>query len=152
MSMEITRYFAADHDRLDSILEACEKEMISGGSHALDYFLTFRNGLKKHIEWEEHILFPLFENKSNFFNMGPTQVMRFEHQKIINIMTQMEMILANKKSDPDLFLDLKTILHTHNTKEENILYPSIDEKITQSETADIFSAMEEFSNLASDSI
>ncbi|MCK9503190.1 MAG: hemerythrin domain-containing protein [Porticoccaceae bacterium] len=143
MSMDITKYFSADHDRLDIILEASEKEMVAGNGKALDYFTTFKNGLKKHIDWEEEILFPLFEKKLNIFSMGPTQVMRLEHQKIINILTQIEMVLSQQQSDPDLFMALKTLLQSHNIKEESILYPAIDEKLSKTEIADIFSSMAE---------
>jgi iron-sulfur cluster repair protein YtfE (RIC family) len=151
MNLDITKYFSADHDRLDTILEVSEKAMTDRNGKALNYFHTFRNGLKKHIEWEEDILFPLFEKKFNIFNMGPTQVMRLEHQKIVNIMTQIETVLSEQQVDSDLFLELKKTLQTHNLKEENILYPAIDEQLTKNEIADIFSMMAELSEIDGDS-
>ena len=141
----ITHYFEADHDRLDTLFRHFQAHKRTDFPRAKSYFRNFLRGLKRHIVWEEEILFPIFEAKSGMpQGMGPTQVMRMEHRQIGDALEKIhdKVREQNPDSDPEenALLD---VLGRHNMKEENVLYPGIDDLISEQDAADVFRAMEE---------
>lgn len=139
----ITSYFEADHNRLDSVFKQFQKKKQESMTQAKPYFKTFNNGLKRHIVWEEDVLFPFFEEKSGMKQAGPTFVMREEHRKIGALLDQ----IHNKvrKGDPsseEEETQLIEVLRSHNQKEEQVLYPALDRLLSEEEAAGVFVAME----------
>lgn len=128
----VTNYLAWDHDRLDAMLEhAFEHAQHGEWPGALALAQDFKHGLFRHIEIEEQILFPAFEEATGIRDMGPTVVMRHEH---VDIKEAVEGIVRGAK---DKNLDemerqranLLGVLIEHNMKEEQILYPSTDQRL-----------------------
>ncbi len=121
-----------DHDRLDARLEAAfgarEREELA---RAGELFAEFALGLRRHIRFEEELLFPAFEaHTGQPPHTGPTGVMRAEHREIEALLEA----LAEAASLPGqaaevLREDLVRILGWHNQKEEGVLYPQIDESV-----------------------
>ena len=109
---------------------------------AKEYFGKFKHGLERHIEWEESILFPLFEEKTGMKDQGPTAVMRHEHTQIKQYFQAIhENIL---KDDFNTYQEEDSLLETlqaHNQKEEGILYPAIDRIASEEEQNLIFIQM-----------
>src|SRR5262245_24577105 len=73
-----------DHARLDA-LEAAAFGARSEGDFpaAFDIYAEFALGLRRHIGFEEDLLFPAFESKTGMPpTAGPTAVMRMEHREI----------------------------------------------------------------------
>ncbi len=143
----ITAYFEADHDRLDQLFTQFQKAKRVNFKEAKPFFRNFRQGLKRHIIWEEDILFPLFEAKSGMGSgMGPTEVMRREHRIIQDTLETLHSKVreANPDSDEEERALLE-VLSGHNMKEENVLYPAIDNLVSEEEAARIFVAMEDIS-------
>lgn len=139
----ITTYFEADHDRLDSLLGRYIETKRSDVKLAKPYFREFFKGLRRHIVWEEEVLFPFFE-KASGMTMGPTEVMRQEHRMIGAILDRFHEKV--RKADPNTEAEeaeLFAVLKPHNDKEENILYPAIDQFAGTQHAAAIFLAMEE---------
>lgn len=141
----IANYFAADHDRLDVLFRHFQAHKRTDFPKAKSYFKNFLRGLKRHIVWEENVLFPVFEEKSGMpLGMGPTQVMRMEHRQIGDALEKIHDKVRQQDPDSDreetAMLD---VLKQHNDKEENILYPGIDQLISEQDAADLFRAMEE---------
>ena len=139
----ITAYFEADHDRLDIIFKQFQQRRRISMAEAKPYFKAFNNGLKRHIIWEEDVLFPAFEEKTGMKDSGPTFVMREEHRRIGALLEE----IHNKvrRADPssgDEEARLVEILTAHNHKEEQVLYPAIDQMLTEEEVSEIFLAME----------
>ena len=60
MSEKITAYYAEDHDRLDGLLRTFQELKKKDFPKAKEAFVQFLFGLKRHIIWEQDILFPLF--------------------------------------------------------------------------------------------
>ena len=139
----IAAYFEADHDRLDHLFQQFQKKKRLDYKEAKPYFREFIKGLRRHIVWEEEVLFPFFETKSGM-TMGPTEVMRREHRMIGAILDRIhEKVRA---ADPDTDREeqeLFEVLKPHNDKEENILYPALDQFAEPAEAAALFLAMEE---------
>ena len=64
---------------------------------------------------------------------GPTQVMRHEHAQMRDLIGQMDAAMEQKNADGfgGAAETLLVMMQQHNMKEENILYPMIDQAIGQ---------------------
>lgn len=125
----VTDYLAWDHDRLDALLEsamaAAKRAQWPVAQALVD---DFSHGLNRHIQIEEDILFPAFEDATGMHQGGPTLVMRHEH---VDIRQCLAGIMEGARAcDYDAMernrADLLGVLVPHNMKEESILYPATD--------------------------
>lgn len=139
----VTAYFEADHDRLDSLFEQFREKKRVDFKVAKPYFREFFKGLRRHIVWEEEVLFPFFE-KASGITQGPTECMRQEHRLIGPILDRIhdKVRRADPNSDAEE-QELIEVLKPHNDKEEKILYPAIDQFAGSEHTAKLFLQMEE---------
>ena len=64
MENNILEFFANDHERLDDLFRQFQELRNSDVFKAEDVFREFKQGLQRHIVWEEEILFPVFEEKT----------------------------------------------------------------------------------------
>jgi regulator of cell morphogenesis and NO signaling len=138
----VRSYFEKDHDRLDSLFKEFQRLKRIDFVKAKQNFAAFKFGLQRHIIWEEEILFSLFEQKTGISNAGPTFVMRQEHKQIGKILEEIHSKV--KAADPASEREeeaLISILGLHNMKEENVLYPAIDECLNEMELEDVFVKM-----------
>ncbi len=139
----VTQYFEADHNRLDAAFASFQELKRESFPEAKQHFKIFFKGLKRHIVWEEDVLFPLFEQKSGMSQGGPTFVMREEHRRIGDLLNRIhEKVRKADPSSDDEEEMLIEVLSAHNHKEEQVLYPAIDQLITERESAQVFLAME----------
>ena len=124
----ILEFVSADHDRLDNIFEEFKALKHNDIDRAKTLFLDFQTGLQQHIVWEEDILFPIFEQGTGMRDTGPTAVMRMEHRQIKHFLEEIgEKVLTGELEGIDeAKIGLLEVLGAHNQKEENILYPAID--------------------------
>ena len=138
----ISQYFEADHDRLDDLFRNFQRMKTTDYPRARENFVTFKFGLQRHIVWEEEILFPLFEEKTGLVFGGPTYVMRKEHREIADHLEALhkKVQAADPNSDEEE-KSLLAVLGIHNQKEESILYPAIDNVVTEAEQKAVFEAM-----------
>lgn len=125
-----TECLQTDHRRLDAILTEC-KALAAAGRFpvAADRFAMFRQGLSRHIDAEEDVLFPALSERAPHA-AGPVRVMRAEHGEIRDLMATLASALA--ASDPtwrSTVSALEEVLSGHNMKEERILYPMADEAL-----------------------
>lgn len=85
--------------------------------------------IARHIELEEELLFPAFEEGTGVSAGGPTGTMRSEHVQMQPLFAQMRNAAAAK--DAASYLDasqaLLEILQQHNMKEEQMMYPMLDQ-------------------------
>ena len=131
----ILEFMSVDHDRIDNKIRMYGTEKLVDTERAESVFLFFKSELERHIIWEEDILFPVFERKTGIKDGGPTSVMRMEHMQIKNYLQKIKIILHAKKiqdlckEEVALFKELES----HNQKEENILYPEIDNLTNEQE-------------------
>jgi iron-sulfur cluster repair protein YtfE (RIC family) len=131
----ILEFMSIDHDRLDSKIRTYSADKLVDIERAESIFLSFKSELERHIIWEEDILFPVFERKTGIKDGGPTSVMRTEHIQIKNHLQEIKKKLhAKKTQDPcKEEVALLKVLESHNQKEENILYPGIDNLTSEQE-------------------
>jgi len=140
----ILDYMAADHSHCDELFTIAENFAADSDWGKLETsFQLFKAGMEKHFQKEESLLFPGIENQMQSPG-GPTQVMRMEHQQMRELMENLSAWI--EKQDQAEFLgEAETILimmQQHNMKEEQILYPMIDQ-LFGSDAASVIEEMEQ---------
>jgi uncharacterized protein (DUF2249 family) len=127
---EINEALSWDHDRLDALeAEAFRKRAEGDLQSAREIYAGFAAGLRRHIAFEEQILFPAFEATSGMPPAaGPTAVMRAEHREIEDLIGRIEAGIGEKDAPvEELRRSLHAVLGEHNFKEEEVLYPASDQ-------------------------
>ncbi|ACL66996.1 Hemerythrin HHE cation binding domain protein [Anaeromyxobacter dehalogenans 2CP-1] len=127
----VTGYLEADHRRLDAILPEVERLAAAGEYRdAARRFAEFTSGLDRHIDAEEQVLFPTFEDATGMAS-GPTQVMRMEHVQIRERMREAAGSLDREDAGglAAAVGGLTQVLSVHNMKEEHMLYPMSDRAV-----------------------
>ena len=123
----LTARLERDHREIDAILAEVESLARAGEfTPARQAFATFRRRLDGHIEAEEEILFPVYEQLSAC--EGLTSVMLGEHanlRRLTGTITQ-SLETADVSASVQAILALARLLAAHNKKEERFLYPDSD--------------------------
>jgi len=131
----VTAYLSWDHERLTGLLDDAEFGVEAGDfDGAADRCREFEGGLARHMRLEEEVLFPLFEARAGLVD-GPTAVLRAEHREIERAAALVREGL--ERHDTEAFHDglsfLRATLRCHDSKEEHILFPTIDVLLTERE-------------------
>jgi iron-sulfur cluster repair protein YtfE (RIC family) len=131
-----------DHREVDSIFERADAAAKAEDHAALAREAgEFLRRIAVHIEIEERLLFPIFEERTGMIEAGPSVTMREEHR-------QMEARFAEMRGAIDArdaggyrraAASMMDILLQHNQKEEQMMYPMIDD-ILGSEVAALLDA------------
>jgi regulator of cell morphogenesis and NO signaling len=134
-SREVGEALAWDHDRLDAIekraFDHLEAGDVDGARAAWNEFAV---GLRRHIRFEEEILFPTFEARVGVSpEAGPTAVMRGEHRDIEALIEAVGRALGGDDAPLPLRAELHHVLGQHNLKEERVLYPVTDQVLAPAE-------------------
>jgi len=141
-TQSVTHFYGEDHERLDELFHRFQSLKGASLREALDNFKQFSDGLLQHIAWEEQILFPAFEQRTGMHSGGPTAAMRREHQQIQSLLGLISLELQRGEIATDgEETELRSVLSAHNLKEEHILYPAIDQMLSEPERSDIFACM-----------
>lgn len=131
----ISDYLSADHQRCDTLFADAEAAAAASQlGPAQAGFAAFRQGMLHHLAMEETVLFPAFEQASGS-SMGPTRMMRMEHEQMRELFAQMDDALAagNTRTFAGLAETLLILMQQHNLKEEQILYPMTDRALENTE-------------------
>jgi iron-sulfur cluster repair protein YtfE (RIC family) len=133
----ITSFFAEDHDRLDTLFRRFQLLKAGAPETAAAVLSRFIHALLRHIDWEEQILFPVFEAGAGA-PVGAAEAMRFEHHQIKELLESIRgkhNAAVDSRGDEEMLLN---ILGEHNWKEEQMLYPAIDHHLTGQQLVEIF--------------
>jgi len=117
-------FFTADHHECDELWAAVEAAAEEGDAPAtVSAFEAFDAAMRRHFRMEEEVLFPALEAATGM-TMGPTRVMRMEHDQMRGLLSQMA---AAARGELDALVEqgdtLLMVTQQHNVKEEGILYP-----------------------------
>jgi hemerythrin-like domain-containing protein len=120
----ISDVLTRNHQHCDQLFARAEAAVSHGDMEsARSAFADFRAALERHLRAEEEILFPAFEARTGS-TLGPTEVMRQEHEMMRTLLRDMESAVA--ASDAARYLGLSetllTLMQQHNMKEESVLY------------------------------
>ena len=131
--MTVSGFMQQNHRQCDELFAAAEEAVANGDWEvAAKGWQAFSSVLDAHITTlEEGQLFPAIEAVNG--PMGPTMVMRGEHEQMRVLISQMDAALAVKDQQQFLGLaeTLMMLMQQHNMKEENILYPMMDQCIPE---------------------
>lgn len=130
---EVNEALAWDHDRLDGLESRAFKARERGDFvEAQALYAVFAFGLRRHIRFEEELLFPEFESRLGLSSaMGPSAVMRDEHREILECLARIERSIGDAAAAVESVRHtLHTVLGNHNLKEEHIVYPGTDEAMS----------------------
>jgi hemerythrin-like domain-containing protein len=133
--MSISEFMTFKHRECDQLFSEAENAVVSTNwEEAKVKWQVFKADLEDHLNMEENVLFPQFEEATGM-TQGPTMVMRMEHQQMRSICSKLEDALL--ASDKDTFLGLSESLmifiQQQNMKEEQMLYPMADRALGDSE-------------------
>lgn len=128
----IAEFMTDDHKTCDNYFADAETATLTddwGDAEAA--FKAFRNGMAKHFRMEEDVLFPSLKSAGG--PAGPVHVMLMEHAQIKELLKQMGEAVERKDAQEygGLAETLLMVMQQHNHKEENILYPIIDEILSK---------------------
>lgn len=138
----IAAFMGQDHDRLDQLYSGFRSEKTSNPAKAKELFSEFKRGLQRHIVWEEEFLFPRFESRTGSSDGGPIPVMRWEHRRIKGLLDRIhDQVATGKMETDDWERELANVLLVHNTKEESVLYPAIDQCLSEQEATELIEDM-----------
>ena len=124
----ITEYLSAYHQHCDNLFAEAETAAMQNELAAAQTgFAAFHQGIEHHLAAEETILFPAFEQATGS-SMGPTRVMRMEHEQMRELFAQMQAALDTNDTQTYAGLSetLLILMQQHNFKEEQMLYPMAD--------------------------
>ncbi len=127
----LSSHMRADHRACDDEFANMENVVADGDwNKASEVFESFASDLNHHFDMEEDVMFPAFEARGAG-HCNPTPVMIMEHTQMRNVLKQMREDI--KAQDKDHFFGLsETLMMTiqqHNMKEEQMMYPMIDESL-----------------------
>jgi hemerythrin-like domain-containing protein len=127
----ISSFMADDHQRCDRLFAEAEEQVANGQwEAAASSFDEMHKAIEHHFSMEEEVLFPTFEEVTGS-SMGPTQIMRHEHEQMRQLFTEMAEAVENRQTDDYLGASetLLVLMQQHNAKEEQILYPMTDAQL-----------------------
>ncbi len=128
----ILDFLGSDHRACDDLFASAEADVAQNNwDSARTLFVRFREAMAHHLSMEETVLFPAFEARTGN-SMGPTQVMRMEHEQMRGLMQDMAGAVAagNQNAYLGLSETLNMLMQQHNLKEENMLYPMSDQVLS----------------------
>lgn len=119
---EITAFFLQDQERLNLLLEASAKA--ESEERAQKLYMAFRTGLKRHIQWEERLLYPVYEQVRSGLHLSPTGALLADHRKLVSLMD--EALVYDFPARAPQINALKALLNPHNQREARMIYPTVD--------------------------
>lgn len=142
--MNFSNPMADDHHHCDELFAAAEQLVeAEEWSQAGAAHQRFIDAMEQHLQAEEQLLFPAFEEESGM-SEGPTSVMRYEHEQMRGLFAQMGAALQAQRADDYLGASetLLILMQQHNAKEEQILYPMLDQMLAR-QAAELIPQLEE---------
>lgn len=128
----VSEYLCWDHRRLESILAdmmglARAHEWMDARSRMSEYAV----GLRHHADIEDWILFPAYDDATGNLPNSPTALMLTEHRDVRFGIDALERAIKTEDLDAteDALGVLLDVTEQHHAKEEEILFPGMDETL-----------------------
>ncbi|MDX2470622.1 MAG: hemerythrin domain-containing protein [SAR324 cluster bacterium] len=131
MPETFTQALHAEHQECDRLFAIAEEAALDGNIELAKDPIGAAIAINRaHFQLEETILFPAFEEATQMTG-GPTAVMRMEHDQMRDLLNRIEQATIAGKLDEvaKVFETLMILMQQHNLKEENMLYPMMDQAL-----------------------
>jgi iron-sulfur cluster repair protein YtfE (RIC family) len=132
----IAEFMTADHKACDDEFAVAETAALTDDwDDATAAFNAFRDDMARHFRMEEEVLFPALSSSGG--PSGPVHIMLMEHAQIKELLKQMGAAVERKDGQEysGLSETLLMVKQQHNNKEENILYPIMDQILAKDREA-----------------
>lgn len=132
----IAEFMTANHKTCDNEFADAETAALADDwADAETAFNAFNDDMAHHFRMEEEVLFPALASAGG--PSGPVQVMLMEHVQIRDLLGQMAAAVKQKDAQEysGLSETLLMVMQQHNHKEENILYPIMDQILAREREA-----------------
>ncbi len=136
----INQFLTEDHARLDKFLEDFENWKSEDVARAKECLKAFTSALRRHLQWEEVVLFPLFEQKTG--QAGLVQTLIGEHAEIREWLNALAQKIEQGDSDSDH--EGKMLIEElggHNAREEYAVYPQLDRLLSDDEKKQLMATL-----------
>lgn len=137
----IGKAFAEDHRRLEAELSGASSLIEAEDWPAASArFVRFREGIERHIEVEEQVLFPAVENGAE---IPLTAILRKGHRDLKVFFDEVEDAILDRDQSEALRIisAMCALLERHDKKEEAELYPVAQERLGTAGAASISEAL-----------
>ncbi|MBI2932521.1 MAG: hemerythrin domain-containing protein [Planctomycetes bacterium] len=115
---------------------------------AVEALGRFEEALRRHMDAEERHVLPLYEKRVGHVIGGDPEFFRLEHKNILRNLAEIvalgKALAADAKAGPRQaheFLAkeglLMHVLHHHDLREKNILYPELDRRLDETEREEL---------------
>ena len=132
----ISELLESEHRWVDGQFQQFRQDLAEGRINK-EPFQKAAKVLHRHIFIEEEILFPEVEA---YGLVGPTTMMAHEHGAICRFLDEIQGLIQSNTSPgriADAFNALHSLLGEHNIKEEQVLYPTADQLLSQDDVAKV---------------
>lgn len=128
----ISDYMIKHHKECDATLTRAGEAAAASDWAALQRDAeAFLREIERHIVIEDTLLFPAFEERTGMGEGGPTATMRTEHEQMHGMFAQMRAAIEARDAKQYVGVSetLLTLLQMHNAKEEEMMYPMLDQTL-----------------------
>jgi iron-sulfur cluster repair protein YtfE (RIC family) len=133
---DVLKIMDKDHEELAKLFTQFILSVNSNSDQSIELFSRLKQNLKRHFQWEEKVLFPLFEEQSGPSGGDTTFVLKNEHIQIDKMfISKIDKILPEKKyaDISTLAIGLEEMLTMHRNYENDIFYPWFDDSLDELE-------------------
>jgi hemerythrin-like domain-containing protein len=139
---DIRDYISDDNDRIDGIFRVFRDFSGGNAKTSRDLLHALMAGIERHIQWEERILFPLFEMRLGMEDRGPTAGMREDHRRMKELLGSLHRLVLNNQSGAgDFDRELAELLAGHQRRGEESFYPMLDHSLSDDEKLEAYTKM-----------
>lgn len=120
-------FYQRDHARLNSLWAGFLFLRSEGADAARDAFAAFRQGLERHMSWEDDLLFEELARRIDERGKLLTDLLTWEHQGLRRWLGRLAPSPSTIGLESDLqFTAFAGTLAGHNRREERVIYPLVD--------------------------
>lgn len=125
----LVQFFTEDHHACDALWGEVEGAPDLAG--AVEAWRRFDTAMRRHLGWEESVLFPAFEDATGHHGFGPTYMMRGEHEQMRALLDEMDRcaVTGDYTGLTEQGDTLMMMIQQHNAKEEGMLYPMTEDAV-----------------------
>jgi hemerythrin-like domain-containing protein len=135
-------------EKMCSLLNDSQKVDNQDIEQIIDFIKTFAD--KCHHGKEEGFLFPALEEAGIKRENGPIGVMLLEHEKGRELVRHMQSSFSGNMVQPEKFAESSTayinLLRNHIQKENSVLFPMGDARLSQAKQVELLNKFETFEN------
>lgn len=135
--MDVIELLKEDHKEALNLIEKLEAADERAGADPTytENFNRLNKVLKLHSQIEEEFLYPVMEEIEETYRL--VEGAYWEHKKVDELLAQLSAKAPNQEGFQELLIELRSGLEYHIKKEEEELFPEVEENMGQREMNDI---------------